>query len=433
MSIRSRTSCLLFLAALICPFVSVASTPVQSMVIFGDSLSDTGNTTHLIKSLRKEESPSYLVKPLKSYVINRMTEFAEAYYVPQIILDAGIAQVTEYFDFQLAPLLADLVTAVKKLPVLPGKPYWQDRFSNGRVWDEYIAPMLNIDKDEKEHFVNKAFGGSWAMMYNTQLTVWNFIKHPILTLTTLINGKLIPPSLGLTVQAYLLENQEIDDEAVYFIYSGNNDYINVFLFEQGYDPAVLEAYVDNVIHDLTDAVSKLNRAGARQFVIIGLPHSGSAPRFVYTSDRDILNQAIDTHNEKLQAKIEAMKEENQDLDILYFDSQTVLNRALSNPARYGFTNTKDACIDVKLPIFGFMASNSPFKNNFVLQYAQVLQHEDKNLLAGKRNYHVCKQPEEYLFWDEIHISTKAHHFLAWEICKAMEAHGYETNCKLPDA
>jgi phospholipase/lecithinase/hemolysin len=422
---------LLLIATLFFPLFSFASTPVKSMVVFGDSLSDIGNTTHLLKSLRKEESPALLVRPLKVYVINRMTEFADAYYVPQMILDAGINQVTEFFDFQLAPILADLVGAVKKVPILPGKPYWQSRFSNGRVWFEHLAPMLKVDKEERDHFVNNAFGGSWAMMYNQQLTVWNFIRHPILTLSTIINGKLIPPSLGLTVQAYLMENDYVDPDAIYFIFSGNNDYINVFLFEQGYDPDILNSYVDNVINDLSDSISKLHKAGARKFVIMGLPHAGNTPRFVYSSDREILNRAIDQHNEKLNARVELLQQSNEDMDLMYFDSDNILQRALTHPANYGFSNVKDACIDVKLPIFGFMAEHSPFKNNFILQYAQVIQHRDKHFLKEETNYSVCESPESYLFWDEIHISTKAHNYLAYEVCEAMKAHGYEADCQMP--
>lgn len=127
----------------------------------------------------------------------------------------------------MAPYLANLVGKVKQVPVLPGKPYWKNRFSNGRVWIEYLAEMLSIQKSDEEVYLNKAFGGSWSATYDYQLTVWNLIRHPLGTIKNLIVGKLIPPSLGLIVQAYLLEHEQLSDETLYFIYSGSNDYINV--------------------------------------------------------------------------------------------------------------------------------------------------------------------------------------------------------------
>lgn len=420
------------LALTLCTPFCFAVPAVKSVVVFGDSLSDVGNTSHLLKSLRKDENPAYLVHPLKVFVIHKMKDFADEYYVPQILLDAGIKQVSEFFDHQLAPMLADLISNVRRVPVIPEAPYWNYRFSNGRVWFEYLAPMLGIDKEEEARYVNKAFGGSWAMTYNHQLTVWNFIQHPLLTLKTLITGKLIPPSLGLTVQAYLLEHPQIDSEAIYFIFSGGNDYINALIFEDTYNPDIMNRYIDNVLNDLAASVNKLSQAGARHFVIIGVPHVGDTPRFFHTAERPILNQAVDQHNQRLQQLIAGWKTaapEGQ--DVMYIDAQGIFSHALEEPSRYGFSNVTDACIDVKLPMFTLMANNSPFVHNYALQYAQVLQYRHPQFSQDEKNYQVCQSPESYLFWDEIHPSTRAHHYFAYKICLALANQGYATHCQMP--
>lgn len=420
----------LSIAAFCLPFNVSAETPVKSMVIFGDSLSDTGNTTHLLKSLRRDENPSYLVRPLKVFVINRMVEFADDYYVPQAILDAGIGLVDEFFDNELGPLLASIVGKVKKVPVLPGEPYWQSRFSNGRVWNEYLAPMVSVDKEDVKDFTNQAFGGSWSVTYDYQLTTWNLIRHPIGTLKTLIIGKLIPPSLGLTVQAYLLMNNKLDEDAVYFVFIGANDYLNVLFFEANYDPTVMSAYIDNVLNSLTSGVRKLVNAGARHVVVLGLPDIGLSPKFINTTDRSYLSNAVLQHNEQLAGRVDEWRNESPEVDFLYVDTQQFLLKALANPAEYGFSNVSDACIDVKLPMFSLF-KNSPFVNNFVLQYAQVLQYHDEQFAPNEKNYHVCDTPESYLFWDAVHPSTRAHQYLAYDICEAMKAHGYKTSCQKP--
>lgn len=420
-----------FFALFLCiPLVGFAATPVKSMVVFGDSLSDTGNTTHLLKSLRQEDDPAFLVAPFKAFVLNKMVEFAEEYYVPQMVLDSGIAVVTNFFDHELAPYLANLVSKIKLVPVLPGQPYWNSRFSNGRVWNEYLAEMISVHQDDMDVYLNRSFGGSWTATYDYQLTVWNLIRHPLGSIKNLVVGKLVPPSLGLAVQAYLMEHQKLSDETLFFIFSGNNDYINVLFFEDNYNTAVMSTYIDNVLSGLGSSVSKLMSAGARHFVIMGLPHLGDTPRMNATSDREVLNAAVDVHNERLQNRIQEWQKRYPDAHFMYVDMSDYLDRAFKNSADYGFSNTTQSCIDVKLPMYDAFKA-SPFANNFVLRYAQVLQYRDESFAAGEKNYHVCDTPDQYLFWDEIHPTTRAHGILAYEVCKAMKYNGYAVACKNP--
>lgn len=428
MSICNRMCRWISLFLLCLPLVSQSATPVKSIVIFGDSMSDNGNTTHLLKSIRQDESPAYLVAPFKKFVINKMVTYADAYYVPQMVLDAGLALVTNFFDTELAPYIANLITRVKTVPVLPGEPYWNARFSNGRVWNEYLAEMLSIQRDEENLYDNKAFGGSWAATYDHQLTVWNLIRHPIATVKTLIVGKLIPPSLGLTVQAYLLVHPKVNQDSVFFMFSGFNDYLNILQFEDNYNPAIMSVYVDNVLENFSASVLQLAQAGASHFVIMSVPHIGNMPKYARTSDRVVLNAAIDTHNERLQKRIKEWKKMFPNVDVLFVNTDQSLANALLNPEKYGFTNVRDACIDVKFPMYGAF-THSPFANNYVLRQGQVLHYHDEQFLAGEKNYHKCETPSTYLFWDEIHPSTLAHSYLAVDICTAMKTHGYDVNCK----
>lgn len=430
MSCRTTLCRLLGIVSLCLPLSLFASTPIKSMVIFGDSLSDIGNTTHLLKSLRKDESPSYLVNPLKSFVINKMVDFANSWYVPQMVLDAGIDLVTNFFDQELAPLLASIVSKVRTVPVLPGDPYWQSRFSNGRVWNEYLASMLNIDKEDARQFTNQAFGGSWAQTYDYQLTTWNLIRHPANTLKALIVGKLIPPSLGLTVQAYLLTHEKLDENTVYFVFSGANDYLNALRFEGNYNTALMSDYVDNVVASLGNSIHKLTSAGARHIVVLGLPSVANTPKYAQDEDKDVLGAAVEWHNERLADKVAEWKSDEPDVDFLYVDLQTFLLKAINNPQDYGLSNVIDACIDVKLPMFSGLV-NSPFAGNFVLEYTQVLQYRGPGLAEGEKNYHICDAPEQYLFWDEVHPGTRTHNLLAYDLCLAMKDHGYDTNCQQP--
>jgi phospholipase/lecithinase/hemolysin len=402
------------------------------MVVFGDSMSDIGNTTKLLKTLRQESDPAFIVAPFKTFVINKMTEFANDYFVPQVVLDAGITAVTDFFDHDLAPYIVNLIAQVRLVPILPGKPYWKSRFTNGRVWNEYLADMLAINKSDKESYLNRAFGGSWAATYDKQLTVWNLIRHPFGLIKSLIVGKLVPPSLGLTVQAYLLEHEQLNGKTVYFIYSGGNDYLNALQFADKYDNRIMSFYIDNVVNALSSSISKLANAGAKRFVVMGAPRVGDIPKYNKSSDKDLLNTAVDIHNERLKARIEDLKQAYPTADFLYINTEPYLTRAMEHPEQYGIDNITDPCIDVRFPMFDALA-NSIFASNYVLHYTQVLQYRDKRWAKNETNYNVCDTPERYLFWDEIHPSTRAHHFLAFDVCTEMQTHGYDVTCHKPDS
>lgn len=425
---RNRIFHCLSLLSLYLPLLSFAATPVPSMVIFGDSLSDNGNTTHLLKSLRQEESPAYLVAPFKAFVLNKMIDFADEYYVPQMVLDAGISVVTNFFDTELAPYIANLVSKIRLVPILPGNPYWNSRFSNGPVWNEYLAKICGLDKSDEAQYINKAFAGSWAATYAQQLTVWNLIRHPLASIKTLIVGKLVPPSLGFTVQAYLMEHKTISTESIYFIFSGTNDYLNILQFEDNYNPAIMSVYVDNVLDNLSAAVLKLAKSGANRFVIMGIPRIGDMPRFVKTTDKEVLNSAALQHNERLHKRIDEWKKLYPKADFLFVSTADSLAMTAMHPEQHGFTNASDACIDVEYPMYRAVSQQSPFINNLVMNHAEVIQYRDPQFLPGNKNYRVCDNPENYMYWDEIHIATKAHNYLALDVCSAMKAHGYEVRC-----
>jgi len=397
------------------------------MVIFGDSLSDVGNTTHLLKSLRREDNPDYIVAPFKKFVINKMNDFANDYYVPQMVLDAGIVLVNDFFANEVAYCITTIVSKVRLVPLLPGEPYWNNRFSNGRVWSEYLADMLSISRDDEETYTNRAFGGSWAATYDKQLTVWNLIRYPIGTIRNLIVGKLVPPSLGLSVQAYLLEHPKVNSDSVYFIFAGGNDYLNILQFDLQNDAYAMSSYVDNVLDNLSASVDKLIHAGAEHVVMMGLPYLGDTPRFASSQYKELLNGVIEQHNERLKQKIAEWKAFYPRTHVVYVDVHHSLSKAINNPRPYGFSNTSEACIDITFPMVHSLV-NSPFATNYVLQYAQGLQNKDKRLASGEKNYHECKSPDAYLFWDEVHPSTKAHRYLALELCNSMAEQGFDVAC-----
>lgn len=122
-----------------------------------------------------------------------------------------------------------------------------------------------------------------------------------------------------------------------------------------------------------------------------------------------------------------LKKANPQVSFEYVDLQPIFEDILTRPGYYGFSVTDKPCIDVKLDYFDRFAA-SPFANNYVLRYAQVLQYKDRSFAAHETNYHVCDKPDEYVFWDEIHPATKAHRIFANALCQQLKTKGFSVQC-----
>jgi phospholipase/lecithinase/hemolysin len=401
-------------------------TNISSMVIFGDSLSDNGNITHLLKSLNMEEDPAYLVNPLKLFVYRKMDDFADAYYVPASVLMAGKKMVQEFFDIELAPILASMVGVIKKVPSFPEAPYWEHHFADGYVWNERLALKLGLNLKDEDQYYNYAYGGSWAATYDHQLTTWNLIRHPVWSLQNLVQGKLLPPSLGLEVSGYLMERGTVSKDKVFFLFAGGNDYLNMLNFEDNYNPSSMSDYVDYIVDGIIYSSERLVKAGASHLVVLGVPDIGSTPRFNRTSDSEILTKASSLHNERLGKEVQKLREKYPEVTFSYVNIQAVLDTLLVKAKEYGITDTKHACIDVPLPGYAFTPfspHHKAFGNNFVLEYMQYMHVSDGK--GGLRpNFHECNEPKHYAFWDEVHPTARVHQVLADEIGKSLVKDGY---------
>jgi phospholipase/lecithinase/hemolysin len=413
------------------PVKEAEKTEVKSIVVFGDSLSDNGNTTKLLKSLRQVDDPAFLVSPLKNFVFRKMEDFAYDYYIPNSVLMAGKKLAQEFFDIELAPFLAGIVGVIRTVPIVPEDPYWQYHFSDGKVWNENFAKAAGLNlKDENEYY-NNAYGGSWGATYDHQLTTWNLIRHPILSIKNLVSGKLIPPSLGLEITAYLLNFGKADPQRTYFIFAGGNDYLNMLNFEDNYNPAYTSKYVDYVVEGITYSAERLVKNGAQKVVLFGVPDIGITPRYQGTYDSEIVTKACTWHNERMLDKIEELKDKYPEVKFTFINTQKVFKKLFLKAEQYGITNTQDACIDVPLPGLAFTKeapSYKAFGHNYVLEYTQYLKRP--NGFGGfTENFNMCSEPSKYAFWDQVHPTKIVHNALSAEVCQIMKAEGYKLNCE----
>jgi phospholipase/lecithinase/hemolysin len=314
-----------FLSFILPMKASAASIEFSKLFVFGDSLSDTGNLYKTTKEVG----------------------------IIEIGLPPGIG--------------------------LPPEPvYYQGRFSNGKNWVDYLGediglnptPLTNIQGSTIPNSgINFAFGGSSTGLFNTLLPVPTF------------------PGIQRQVQRFgeLLQanNQSADEDALYTIWGGANDY----LFSNISEPSDPNQEL-NPVSNLSSAIESLAGFGAKNIMIFNLPDLGKTPNGASRGNPEILTNLTQKHNEQLAAELSRLSHNKPGINIIPVDVYSLFNRALNTPGEFGLTNVTDSCI----------------KGNFIFGISSV-----------------CPNPNEFLFYDDVHPTTQAHRFIADTALSAINA------------
>ena len=164
--------------------------------------------------------------------------------------------------------------------------------------------------------------------------------------------------IGRQVNDYTGSNTPTGNE-LFILWGGGNNF-----FDGVGSPASVSA-------DMAGYVSALAGGGAQRFLVMNLPRLGEVPRHRGTGAQTTLNNQSTAFNDALALEMAAL-ETNLNIDITLFDVESTFDRLLDEPATFGFTNTTD-------PAF-----NNP----------------------------AATDPDQYVFWDEIHPTAAAHAVLA---------------------
>jgi len=298
----------------------------DSLYVFGDSLSDNGNTFMGQNYVRDNLNPN--------------------------------------FDYPPSPL------------------YFPGRASNGFVWTDYFAQELGFDltpvlefaqapvseNSNGEYEINSSFGGNTA----TQSTNFAFGG------AKLVNdysdpGNLFTPSISTQVDWFLkdleVNQMQASEDALYVILGGANDYL-LGDFSDPTEPVTVVEY----------AITSLYDAGARYFLIPNIPDLGNTPLSRSFSDEEMafLTDVSSRHNDLLETALRKLKQDLPDIKIKFADFRALGIDITNDPFAFGLTNVTDSYLIGEAPDFS---------------------------TAGK-------SPDDYLFFDEIHLTTVAHLLIA---------------------
>ncbi|MFQ4145070.1 SGNH/GDSL hydrolase family protein [Chlorogloeopsis sp. ULAP02] len=257
-----------------------------------------------------------------------------------------------------------------KFQAPPSPPYFEGRFSNGKVWVEYLGERLglkpvlftNLQNSTPSDGINYAFGGAGSGLFNT-----------------LFDPKELFPGALAQVNLFT-EAQQADPNALYIVWAGGNDY----LFGNVTD-------VKQPVANISAAIALLAVAGAKNIIVPNLPDLGKIPFTSRTENASLLTALTKKHN---QALAEALQKLSiiPGIKIIPLDIESLFNRVQAAPSEFGLnlTNVTDACLVGSL----------------------------QDVVQG--NFSVCPNPDNYLFWDGVHPTTLVHNVIAETALSALD-------------
>ncbi|ACC85407.1 lipolytic enzyme, G-D-S-L family (plasmid) [Nostoc punctiforme PCC 73102] len=239
-------------------------------------------------------------------------------------------------------------------------PFYQGRASNGPIWIDYLSQYLGLNPTPYTAVLGGASssqGINYAYINATTGTANLFAN--------LTSDPLLALGLQQEINAFTTTNPTADPNALYIVWAGAADYIPVTNSFQPYQTPT------QTISNLSQAINSLVKVGAQNIFVPNLPDLGKNPYIQDTPLATPLNTLTSEHNADLAKLINI---QNQSLDngvkIQLFDVNSLFNAILSNPAKYGFTNVQDSCLDQLDPSKITLCGTQPnIQNQYLFWYS----------------------------------------------------------------
>jgi phospholipase/lecithinase/hemolysin len=243
--------------------------------------------------------------------------------------------------------------------LIPFQPYARSgrHFTNGATWVEQLARPLGLAAS-----VQPAFRGSvWARNFAVGAARANDDPSGV--------------DLSLQVSLFLALGHAPAD-ALYVVEMGINDVRDAFfMYAAGGDGGPI---VSGAINSIAENIAALYAAGAKTFLVWNSPNIALSPavRAQGPAAMTLANTVTQGFNLGLEATLSTLPFVLPEIEIIRLDAYQLLHDIVMNPAAFGLTNVENACIQPGVP---------PFR---------------------------CEDVSEYLFWDGIHPTARAHGIIA---------------------
>ena len=258
----------------------------------------------------------------------------------------------------------------------PTPPYFEGRSSNGKIWADLLAEELKLNPIL-----------STQLNSNIPTQGVNFAIIGATTGTDNINNRGVNEFPGLQNQiaafADLTKINPINPDGLYVLWAGGNDYNQAFFAPESLT-VPLEQLPEQIVSNLSNSIQSLSDLGAKNFLVPNLPDLGSTP---FADFLDEFNPLISTqlsnlttaHNNLLEVKLAELDTSLSESTINLLDINGLLLEIIQNPEPFGISNLDDSCLINFRPTFIFDG--------------------------------VCANPNEYIFWDDVHPTARVHQII----------------------
>jgi phospholipase/lecithinase/hemolysin len=234
-------------------------------------------------------------------------------------------------------------------------PSYGGRFSNGPVWEEYLASSLDIAPGDTADY---AIGGATSGL-------------------TGLGG--VPTGLLTQVSGFAAAPVDLGSTTLYTVWAGGNDAIQSAI--SGTDPI---AGATQAAANIASAVTQLAGTGAQYFLVPNLPNGGLFPIAAQLgADPAAANQLTIFFNGQLDADLAPLASA-LGITIFRLDTYSLFQAIVANPSAYGLSDVTTPC---------------------------------------KSGSTVCANPDQHLFWDNVHPTTGVHALIGADALEAVPEPG----------
>lgn len=235
-------------------------------------------------------------------------------------------------------------------PGHPCPPYFDGRYSNGPVASEYLADLILPGGGQPTNYISFAVSGSTT-------GIGNYGDGG----TATSSGFFGVPGMAQQLGSYLpvAAPGPVDPDALYMVWGGAND----FLTED--DPFAAAGRIASYVGDLASIA-------ARTILVPNVPDLSLTPYIQANPGLIPIARGFSlAFNATLASQLDNVSAMFPDTRIIEYDVFALFNDVIADPAAYGFSNVTQACLLV-----------------------------------------MCANPDEFLFWDDFHPTTRAHAIIA---------------------
>ncbi|MFI3244334.1 MAG: SGNH/GDSL hydrolase family protein [Akkermansia sp.] len=289
-----------------------------------------------------------------------------------LALAAGLsfAQAADYTQFYIfGDSLSDAGNTANPEPFNAG-----GRFSNGKVWNEYLAEMLDMPVPTKSDnykagdtpaalATNFARGGAMTHLGTATLNVPSVRQQ--------IKSKINDKNLGFSRYG-----QDFAATDLVSLWAGAN---NLFFSGQ---TMIAHKFVEGgkrAAKEQADSLALLIHQGAKNIIVFNLPDIGKTPCYATMPEGAAAATAFSlTYNETLTAYLDVYEKEYPDVKMTRIDMKAIFEMLYTEPEKHGFS-------DYKTPLIKALTA-------------------DPKVDVGK-----------YVFYDDVHPTTMTHKFIAEQV------------------